>query len=89
MYAILWPLGDVPGPQGEPYFSHNKRTMDRAMGPFGCVNGIATLFQDSYAGVCGVVLDCDDHGVLGADRRFVGGGRLGICLGRESGGEQS
>jgi hypothetical protein len=34
---------------------------------YGCVDGVAALLEDFYPGVGGVVLDGDDHGVLGAD----------------------
>ena len=39
---------------------------------YGCVDGVAALLEDFDAGVGGVVLDGDDHGVLGADWFFGG-----------------
>jgi hypothetical protein len=44
---------------------------------YGCVDGVAALFEDGDACVGGVVLDGDDHGVLGAGGFFGGGSRLG------------
>ena len=52
---------------------------------YGCVDCVATLLEDFDAGVGGVVLDGDDHGVLGADGLFGDGS----CLGCEGGGEES
>ncbi len=40
----------------------------------GCIDGIAALLEDGEAGVGGVVLNGDDHGVPGADGLFGGGG---------------
>ena len=54
---------------------------------YGCVNGVAAGFEDFDAGIGGVVLDGDDHRVLGA-RRFFGGGCLGCRLGYECGGDE-
>jgi hypothetical protein len=42
------------------------------------------LFQDNHASIGCVVLDGDDHGVLGADGYF----RRGYRLGGESGGDE-
>ena len=53
----------------------------------GCVDGVAALLQDGKAGVGGVVVDGDDHGVFGADR-LVGLLREG-GVGSEEGGNQS
>ena len=39
---------------------------------YGCVDGVAALFEDGDAGVGGVVLDGDDHGVGGAGGLDVG-----------------
>ena len=50
----------------------------------GCVDGVAALLEDFDAGVGGVVLDGDDHGVLGAGGLF-GAGCLGSGLARASG----
>ena len=56
---------------------------------YGCVDGVAALLEDFDAGVGGVVLDGDDHGVLGADGEWLGCGSCrGICLGCECGGEE-
>ena len=33
---------------------------------YGCIDGVAALLEDGEAGVGGVVLDGDDHGVFGA-----------------------
>ena len=43
---------------------------------YGCVDGVAALLEDGDAGVGGVVVDGDDHRVLGADG-FVGLGGEG------------
>lgn len=49
----------------------------------GCIDGIAALLEDGDAGVGGVVVDADDHGVPGA------GGLLGSRgLGVERGGDE-
>ena len=53
---------------------------------YGGVDGVAALFEDFDAGVGGVVLDGDHHGVPGAGG-FFGGGCLGSRLGCECGGE--
>jgi hypothetical protein len=55
---------------------------------YGCVDGVAALLEDFYAGVGRVVLDGDDHGVLRADRFFVSGRCLGTCLGCETCGDE-
>jgi hypothetical protein len=44
------------------------------------------LLEDFNSGIGGVVLDGDDHGVLGA-YGFFGGSWLGNCLGSRLGGE--
>lgn len=54
---------------------------------YGCVDCVAALLEDGYAGVGGVVLDGDDHGVFGADGFFGGLRRLGDRLGCECGGD--
>ena len=51
---------------------------------YGCVDGVAALFEDFDAGVGGVVLDGDDHRVLSADRffgRWLGSGLGCKCCG--------
>ncbi len=53
---------------------------------YGGIDCVAALLEDFDAGVGGVVLDGDDHGVLGASG-FFGGGCLGERLGCECGGE--
>ena len=52
---------------------------------YGCVDGVAALFEDFDAGVGGVVLDGDDHGVLGTHRDLGRG--LGGVLGCKCCGE--
>ena len=56
---------------------------------YGCVDGVAALLEDFDAGVGGVVLDGDDHGVFGA-RWFFGDGNCLWCrLGCESGRDEA
>jgi hypothetical protein len=54
---------------------------------YGCVDGVAALLEDGDAGVGRVVLDADDHCVLGAGG-FFGGSWLGNCLGSRLGCER-
>ena len=55
---------------------------------YGCVYGVATLFEDGEAGVGGVVVDGDDHGVFGAGGLVGCGERGGGGLGLEGRGEE-
>ena len=56
---------------------------------YGCVDRVAALLEDFYACIGGVVVDADDHGVLGSHRLvggFLGeGGDLVEESGEESG----
>ena len=45
---------------------------EREADGYGCIDGVAALLEDGDAGVGGVVLDGDDHGVLGACGLEVG-----------------
>ncbi len=56
---------------------------------YGCVDGVAALLEDGDAGVGGVVLDGDYHGVLGTGGGFLCGLAGCCCLGCERGGEES
>ena len=53
---------------------------------YGCVDGVAAFLEDLEAGVGGVVLDGDDHGVFGGGWNV--GRRCGLAAEQRRGGEQ-
>ena len=54
---------------------------------YGCVDGVAAVLEDFDAGVGGVVVDADDHGVAGAHGRCGWNRITGLrCRLRESAG---
>jgi hypothetical protein len=60
---------------------------EREADGYSCIDGIAALLEDFDAGVGGVVLDGDDHGVLAADG-LVGWFLRGLLGDRSALGEQ-